>query len=554
MKRLCLALSLLLPTLALAQKAPAPEPASDFGEMIDVRVVNVEAVVTDRQGNRVPDLQAGDFRLQVDGKEVPVSFFTEVRDGKTADLAAEPAAKAPGGSTGTSYLLFIDDYFSTAVQRNQVLAALRKDLPRLRPDDRMAVVSFDGARLALLTSWTGAAESLGRAFDAATARNARGLDRITELRSFLLSEDLSDHVIDNGGHDPIQERVLSDSLSVSERAFGITLVRQIDAVVSAAVSAMRGSGAPAGRKVLLLLSGGWPYSVQSYLRGAKAASPSHDLPDGEQLFRPLASTANLLGFTIYPVDVPGIGSSAADAAETRQPGDPLREKGALALGGLQSGAGLREQEVDGTLLFLAQETGGKALLNSLRLAALSATAQDLQSYYWLGFTPTWEHNDRRHEIALTVRRPGLKVRSRRSFLDLSPRTELAIRLESALLLGQLPDSVPMPLKLGELSRANTEIDIPVTLGLPVAAMTVLPVDGQYRAHLELRIAAADENGNRSDIPAIPLDLASTKPPKPNGYVHYSTHIKIRGNARHLVLATYDPLSGKIATAEKDLKP
>src|ERR687892_670709 len=87
-----------LPLSALAQNAPAPaEPPSFFGEAIDVRVVNVEAVVTDRQGNRVPDLKQGDFHLQVDGKEVPISFFTEVRDRRPA---AAPGAE-PGEAVGT---------------------------------------------------------------------------------------------------------------------------------------------------------------------------------------------------------------------------------------------------------------------------------------------------------------------------------------------------------------------------------------------------------------------------------------------------------------------
>ena len=45
-------LALALP-VAGQQPAAPEEPASIFGETIDVRVVNVEVVVTDRQGNRV---------------------------------------------------------------------------------------------------------------------------------------------------------------------------------------------------------------------------------------------------------------------------------------------------------------------------------------------------------------------------------------------------------------------------------------------------------------------------------------------------------------------
>jgi hypothetical protein len=300
---------------------------------------------------------------------------------------------------------------------------------------------------------------------------------------------------------------------------------------------MRGAGAPGGRKVMLLLAGGWPFSVQSFLRGEDVSSPSQELPNGEALLRPLTATANLLGFTIYPVDVPGIGVGAADAS---------------SFGSQGAGGNLREQEIEGTLSFLAAETGGRPLLNSVRDAAFTTVAADLRSYYWLGFTPTWERNDRRHKIEVEVLRRGLTVRSRNSFLDLSPKAELSMKMESALLLGTLPDAVPMPMRLGAPVRTASETEIPITLGLPVNGLTMTIVEGQYRAHVELRVVAADENGNRSEVPVIPIDLASAKSPKPGGFVRYDTRLKLHGKARHLVVAVYDPLSTMIATAEADI--
>jgi hypothetical protein len=44
-------------------------------------VVNLEVVVTDRDGLPVTGLTAGDFRLLVDGGETPIRYFTEVRGG-----------------------------------------------------------------------------------------------------------------------------------------------------------------------------------------------------------------------------------------------------------------------------------------------------------------------------------------------------------------------------------------------------------------------------------------------------------------------------------------
>src|SRR3954454_7568785 len=90
MRRLCV---LLLALLALAPGARAADDTPpSFGESIDVRVVNVEAVVTDRQGHRVSGLKPEDFRLRVDGKEVPVEYFNEVRDGEALPAAPEAAS------------------------------------------------------------------------------------------------------------------------------------------------------------------------------------------------------------------------------------------------------------------------------------------------------------------------------------------------------------------------------------------------------------------------------------------------------------------------------
>jgi hypothetical protein len=127
-------------------------------------------------------------------------------------------------------------------------------------------------------------------------------------------------------------------------------------------------------------------------------------------------------------------------------------------------------------------------------------------------------------------------------------------VESALLFGNPPGALSMPMKLGELARSKRgEVEIPVTLGLPVDMMTVLPEDGKYTVQLELRFAASSATGNGSEIPVVPITLSSPRPPTPGKAVRFETKVKLHGAADHLVAAVYDPLSGKIATAEAELK-
>jgi len=67
-------------------------------------------VVTDKAGQRVSDLKAGDFKLRVDGVEVPIGFFSEVREGVSVGAtgggstegSTAPGGAAPGEAVGTN--------------------------------------------------------------------------------------------------------------------------------------------------------------------------------------------------------------------------------------------------------------------------------------------------------------------------------------------------------------------------------------------------------------------------------------------------------------------
>lgn len=530
------------------QQPPAEEPPpSLFGEQIEVRVVNVEVVVTDKDGNRVSGLTPADFRLRVDGKEVPVEYFSEVRGGQAVTPGAAPQGEAipglptlaPGTAVGTSYLVFIDDLFSIQPRRNEVLRSLQAELTRLRPEDRMAIVAYDGRSLDMLSTWSSSERTLSRALDQAIGRPAHGVQRLAELRNFETTQRMNASV----GVVPGPRSAFSKQLSLEEIGYAERLSSLVGRTVNAAVSTLRGFASPPGRKVLLLLSGGWPYSPADFAINDpnRVLVSSREVPRGEELLRPLTDTANRLGYTIYPVDVPGVEVQGPDASFASP---------------TATGLNLRENEVHAALEYVAESTGGRALINSLRDKALPTVEADTRSYYWLGFTPGWQKNDKRHDVRVEVTRPGLRVRSRDSFLDLSRKTEVSMMVESAMLFGSAPGaSVAMPMEVGTPVRdGRKEMVLPITLAIPVDGITVVPVEGKHVSEMELRVAAVDENGDRSDIPVIPLRMSLDQPPPAGAYLRYDTKIRLRRIEQHLIVAIFDPLSGRILTAEADVKP
>jgi VWFA-related protein len=531
---------------APASQAPAGAPL--FGEQIDVRVVNVEAVVTDKSGNRVPNLQPSEFVLKVDGKPIKIEYFSEVRGGQAIALEAGAGETvqglpdlAPGAPVGTSYLVFIDDYFSITPDRNLVLRSLKEDLAHLGPEDRMALVTYDGRHVEMLSSWSSSQRDLGRAIDREMGNIAHGLERQAELRNFRSSE----------GPNTNPPSVLQQThgnfaatqLNINEEGYVYELGGQIESVVHAAVGTLRGFATPPGRKVMLLLSGGWPFSPADYaMNDITRPITQAGLPSGEKLLQPLVETANRLGYTLYPVDVPGIETATADASIMQSMS-------------ASNQFGLREQEHEGTLVYLAKETGGRALLNSLRIGAVGAVEADTRSYYWLGFTPSWQGNDKRHTIQLTMKRSGLSVRTRDSFLDRSRKAEISMMVESAMMFGNSPGGPQMAVQLGQPAKISRgQMEVAVTLAIPTDGFTTVLVNGKYAAELELRVAAQDDRGDQSEIPVVPMQLQSDRQPLPGRYVRFQTKLKLKRTKLHLIFAIFDPLSNKITLAEADVKP
>ena len=75
--------------LSMALQATAQKPKAEIpviGETIDVRVVNVEAVVTNPSGQRVPGLSTADFRLLVDGRFAKYSASSTKRPGNRSRI------------------------------------------------------------------------------------------------------------------------------------------------------------------------------------------------------------------------------------------------------------------------------------------------------------------------------------------------------------------------------------------------------------------------------------------------------------------------------------
>src|SRR4051812_30152783 len=89
-----LALVVLAATSLAAQQQPSSE-LPKLVESIDVKVINIDVVVTDRKGNPITGLTKDDFELYENGQPKLISTFYEVQGKKATNVSITP----PGSET-----------------------------------------------------------------------------------------------------------------------------------------------------------------------------------------------------------------------------------------------------------------------------------------------------------------------------------------------------------------------------------------------------------------------------------------------------------------------
>ncbi|MGH9369106.1 MAG: VWA domain-containing protein [Thermoanaerobaculia bacterium] len=179
--RLSTALAILAAAAAAAMTAQqVPERPGGYREEARVERVVVDAYVTGSDGEPIPYLTAADFRLEVDGRRVPI----ESAEWVPADLPEVPPLlplpygpapesfepQAPGDPYPPGRLLIF--FFQTNFVPSRLIGFVRmarqahRFVETLLPTDRVAVLSFD-SHLKLRQDFTGDRAKIDAAIDQA---------------------------------------------------------------------------------------------------------------------------------------------------------------------------------------------------------------------------------------------------------------------------------------------------------------------------------------------------------------------------------------------------
>jgi VWFA-related protein len=404
------------------QNPPATPPAVTF--QIETSYVDVDAVVTDKQGNVVRGLAREDFELFEDGRPQKIDMFSYV------DIPAVPqdrflAVNRPISSdvksnapslAGRLYVLVLDDLDTTALRSQFVIKAARQFIEQNFAANDLAAVVYTSGRGDASQEFTSDRRLLVAAIDKFVGRRLLSLTLAKADQFFhqhlmeLEVNSASANDPENNGQ-PVQSGTVRGPVGYPdvtsdpddfERGYRAQQVLDTLKRLAGTLGGVRGR-----RKALLFFSEGIDYPIYDIF-GSQAATA---VMVATQDAIAAAARSNVSFFTIDPRGLVGM---SAEEIELDASADPTRGFDAH---GLVAEMRLSQD----SLRTLADETGGFAAVSSRNVTGVfDRIVRTSSTYYLLGYYPPEHPRDGVfHKIEVRVKRPGLQVSARKGYA--SPR-------------------------------------------------------------------------------------------------------------------------------------
>jgi VWFA-related protein len=398
-----------------------PPPAEqDPGAVvrINTQLVQIDVVVTDKKGAPVDDLGREEFELLVDGQPQSISHFTLVR-------LPEVKQNAPAGAKPDPKAAAKDDAIAPPGLPSKLIAPekVRRTIAFVVDDLGLSFPSTYQARLAVKKFVDEQMRDGDLVGIIRTGRGLGALQQFTSDRRILYAaienltwNPLSRNMLPRFGadarvtaaDDPAQQQT-ADFENFTDTSSSLGTLGALNFVV-------RSLSQLPGRKMIVFLSDGF-----------NLYGTSGDETDTLNEARAVAELANRASVVIYSLDAKGLQTLMPGA------GDNLNDVADDQLAQQMLDASIQNLDSQSGMVFLAQETGGFAVLNNNDLdLGVQQVLRDNQMYYLLGFDPEDEQfNGRYHTIRVRVKRPGLRVRTRGGFYGVTDAEAAAARPRTA---------------------------------------------------------------------------------------------------------------------------
>jgi VWFA-related protein len=523
MKRTLCRLFALLAVLSLVpSSARADEPARAPGGVraaVEVTALDLDVVVT-KDGQFVKDLTKEDFAVKVDGKPVPLDYFTPVEEGTlfAPDLSkASPdlildSVRSDAGQRylARQILIYFDDDHLMPFDRPRAIDGLRELISKLSPVDRVAILQYNRGYMRALVPFTGSKEEL--------------LDGLAKL------EKMTPGGLNWTQQTQLDYRTGQATRSASSRSNVVrNYAQQAQTREKAALGEIRHAisalAARSGKRTMIYVGSGIE------LRPGQGMAVALGFRNLQQLeysvtkeYENVLREANESGVTMYVIDARGL-TTDIDAGEMQPPDIPVSERDAY-----------RKEALSG----FAAETGGVLFQNrNVFKGAMDQVYRETSTFYSIGVTLSNLPKKEQHAIKVSVNRPGVSVRTRSTFVPLTAGKASLNRMELALLTPEAKGDFDVAVTVGPPKSAGIGRRLsPLEARIPLSALTFQDAGGRKEALLDITVAAVEDNGARSDASTIrrtiSLDPAQWEKDANRFYLFTSEARSRPGNLRFVV--------------------
>lgn len=467
-----------------AQNPPIkPQPDEDR-IVVNTNLVQVDAVVTDKNGKQITDLRPEDFELSEGGHSRKIVGFSYI--GLTANAPKETAGRKPAAASKSeatppnlhalrpesvrrAIAIVVDDFGLSF----ESIARLRNALERLVSEqtestDVIAVVRASGG--------PGSMQQF-------TSNRSQVLATIKRLRFYQTGRGTMSAVDSLSPHD-------NDENGVELRGYSSNIPRDLSSKeffggsLGAVAFVLERLARFPGRKSIVLISENLPLtSLGAQVGGATSALDK------------LIEFANQHSIVISTMDARGLPKPGMTADDSQ-----------YNLAANQVDKKMRDRAIRFTvsqdaLSYIAEKTGGIFVRNNNDLNnGLRRIIDNEQGYYLMAFRPDdadKERPERTYRVTLRLKRADLVLRSRSSFHRFARASqETASQTKSDVLRDALSSPFvkeDVRLKVTALFTGRSQIKVLVHVDARDITLTKSP-DGNYKASFDLAVIAFDDNG------------------------------------------------------------
>jgi len=392
--------------------------------------VNIDVVVTDANGKRVTGLTANDFEIREGGKPRPIAEFAEYRP--DADVDVDGESRPP-----RTVVVLIERSSMDDEQVKTLYGAIRRLLRETitGPDDRAAVIGWSGGAI-IRQPFSGSIEVLESALDRMEREHeAVRRDRAAEaaVRDMAAAQ-----------ADAASEKIAASMTPVNDLDLATHQLARVRRKVPALEALLNSMATIEGRKILVL--GLHRRGLMDDIAGMESVTTVRRRAINATLHHPVIHAANASDVVIYPI-LPQGGARSA-------PRNPSVDDPAVS-----GGPGQSDNLVE-VLEELSKKTGGLMAWGSTAIAAmLPHAAEDVQSYYSLGFAAPASGKDATRAIEVRAKNRRHRVRARAQLVEKSDKTAIREQLVANLYHGLGAVAVPVEITVSERTGGRVQVRV-----------------------------------------------------------------------------------------------